>query len=228
MKTFRIILVALIFGLLSACQMHQGSFSKRKFLDLKKMESKEDGVTAENQDHFFKLNIDNDKEVEIEPTESLITDELTNDENSKTKVSEEWKIEFSQKEKIKKLDRFSSGNRSEIIVQSNRTEEKISTKKKQSTLLLFKRASLLFILGLALILWAVTGLYKPFLSEGGAFVSFMLGLIALLVSAIFVTKGMTKGAKEGSKNHKGARKEFVLFFGIFFIALSLLIVHGKI
>jgi len=207
--------------------MHRGNFSKQKFLDLKRMESKEEVVIVDNENQSCKTNLTNSQEEEVELSVTIIPEQITKDESAQIEMVED-DFEFSQKEKVNGIVNPFAKNCSEIIVQSNKAEEINSNKKQLSTVLLFKRASLFFILGFALILWAVVGLYKPFLNEGGAFVSFMLGLIALLVSAIFATKGMTKSTNQGSKTHKGARKEFVLFFGIFFIALSLLIVHGKI
>jgi len=228
MKTGKLFFLFVIFGLLASCQIHQSNFSKRKFLDLKRMNDKE-VVVMNNEKEISLEEITNNPNIEdeIESSECFTTIESEYKTSADVEITTDV-IEYSGVNRITNSEESKTVNHSQQIMNSLQLADEPKIKKPKTADQLFKLASLFFLLGVLLILIALVGLFESTMREEVGFVSFFLGLIGLVLSSIFAIKGSNQIVNEKTRKVNTKRRDFVIFFGLFFVFLALVIISGNV
>lgn len=227
MKTERLILLFGIFVVFASCQIHHGNFLKRKFLDLEKMNDNEIVETNNRREIYFEDLNSNSNFEECESSECTTNIGPEDIQSSDVKITydEIEQTSFTQKCNTEKSENVI--HQQQIINTLNPSDPTKKDNPKTSDQL-FKLAALIFLLGLLLILVAIVGLFKSKMSEAAGFVYFMLGLISLILSAIYAIVGTNKINPDQPRQRNIKRRDTLLFFGIFFVALAMLFISGKV
>lgn len=228
MKSAKTFFILVILGVLASCQIHQGNFAKRKFLDLKKMNDEEVVETNNQKEQYFEgLSNNSNFQENNESSESSTNSESANVQSSCVEIIKD-EIEQTIFGQNSNTEKSKNVIHQQHIIDTTNPADVTKKDNPKTADQLFKLASLIFLLGLLLILLALVGLLKSKMTEAAGFVSFMLGLIALIVSAIYAIVGSNKINPDKPRQSNIKRHDFVLFFTLFFVGLALLMIHGRV
>lgn len=182
-------------------------------------------ITQDEKIDFDKVNSNFEKN--DDSPESFRNIELKNDPLSVVEISADEIVEtiYNHSDDLQESE---DTIRSEQIAETPILSDETKKDNPKTTGQLFKLASLIFLLGLALILIALVGLFKSKFSGAAGFVTFMLGLVAVIISAIYTIAGVSKINPDKPRQRDVKRRDFVVFFTLLFVGFALLLINGRV